>query len=666
MARKKEAAASLAPYYFHQGTSTYAYDYLGAHYEEAGEKRTWTFRVWAPNAHTVDLVGDFNGWGWSPGGAYPLSRITEAGVWECVCDVTDHEGAWNGMRYKYRINGANGVHLKADPYGIYSETLNKTASILHIKEDFKWNDRAYRMRRKGFFKSRRKGMEDAFCPAPLNIYGMHLGSFHTRDGRSTAGDPEAYLNYREIADILVPYMKEMGFTHVELLPVMEHPYDGSWGYQVGSYYAPSSRFGTPEDFKYFVDLLHQNGIGVILDWVPAHFPKDEHGLYEFDGQPLYEYQGLDRQEHKGWGTRCFDVGRNEVQSFLVSNALYWLREYHIDGLRVDAVAAMLYLDFDKAPGEWNPNPDGSNINRESVAFFKKLNSAIFGEFSDVLMIAEESTDWPMITKPVDMGGLGFNFKWNMGWANDLFDYVSTDPVYRKYKHNALTFPLMYAYSENYILPISHDEVVHGKKSLLDKMFGSYDEKFAAMRAFQGYMMTQPGKKMLFMGTEYAPFREWDYASSLEWFMLDYPKHKAMQRYTAALGHFYLAHRELWEDDFSWSGFRWLVVDDADNNVIAYARYDKAGHPLIAVVNFSPVTRSEYCVPLVAGMPLEYVQVFNSEDENFGGSGIGNDGILLAEAYCAEGEKDTQHQLRITLPAYGCLFFTPSKKAGGKK
>ncbi len=664
MAKKQASATDLAPYYFHQGTSTHAYEYLGAHYEEKRGKKTWTFRVWAPNAQYIELVGDFNGWRWD--GSYPLSRVTDAGIWEIVCDVTDTGDAWDGMRYKYRVCGNNGAHLKADPYGVYSETLKNTASILHIDRGYTWNDRAYRMRRKGFFGSRKKGMEDAFYPSPLNIYEMHLGSFRTRGGQCTYDNPDAYLNYREIAEILVPYIQKMGFTHVELLPIMEHPFDGSWGYQVCSYYAPSSRFGTPEDFKYFVDTLHQNNIGVILDWVPAHFPKDEHGLYEFDGQPLYEYQGLDRQEHKGWGTRCFDVGRNEVQSFLISNALFWMREYHIDGLRIDAVAAMLYLDFDKAPGEWNPNPDGSNINRESVAFFKKLNTAVFGEFPDVLMIAEESTDWPMITKPVDVGGLGFNFKWNMGWANDLFDYVASDPVYRRYKHNALTFPLMYAYSENYILPISHDEVVHGKKSLLDKMYGSYEEKFSAMRAFQGYMMTQPGKKMLFMGTEYGPFREWDYENQLEWFMLDYPKHSDMQRYTETLNHFYLAHRQLWEDDFSWSGFRWLVADDADHNVIAYARYDRAGNPIIAVVNFSPMTWEHYHLPLADGMPMAYEEALNSEDKAFGGSGLGNAGVLQAVEYLADGVSDVRYKLDITLPANCCLYFVPVKKTRTQK
>ena len=653
------AEGELAAYYFHQGSTTCAYDYLGAHYREKRGVKTWTFRVWAPNAQHVELIGDFNGW--SASYAFPMKRVTEAGVWEYTADVSDAEEGWDGLRYKYRITGRNGVHLKADPYGVYSECLQNTASILHIPRPFEWHDRGWHIHRKKIFSTGKNGGERAFYPAPLNIYEMHLGSFRTREGMTTKGNPPAYLNYREIADILAPYLKKMGYTHVELLPVMEHPYDGSWGYQVCSYYAPTSRFGTPEDFKYFIDTLHAAGIGVILDWVPAHFPKDEHGLYEFDGQPLYEYQGYDRMEHRGWGTRCFDVGRTEVQSFLVSNALYWLREFHADGLRIDAVAAMLYLDFEKNPGEWVPNPDGSNTNRESVAFFQKLNAAVFAEFPDVLMIAEESSDWPMITKPTSEGGLGFNFKWNMGWANDLFDYVETDPLYRKYKHERLTFPLMYAFSENYILPVSHDEVVHGKKSLLDKMFGDYEMKFSGMRCFLGYMMTQPGKKMLFMGTEYGPFREWDFENQLEWFMLDYPKHKGLQDYTAALNHFYLERRELWEDDFSWSGFRWLNADDRNNNIITYVRFDRAGNPLIVCVNFAPVTREGYPVPLAAGMPQNYEEIFSSEDKAFGGSGIRNPGVLTAEPYLAEGVKDTKYRLNITLPGLSCVMLAPAKK-----
>ncbi|MBO5648804.1 MAG: 1,4-alpha-glucan branching protein GlgB [Clostridia bacterium] len=681
----------LAAYYFHQGTTTYAYDYLGAHFsEDRFGGRFWTFRVWAPRAHRIEVVGDFNGWG---DGA-SMTRITEAGVWECTVslppkkDGQAEDGNWCGLRYKYRVTGDNGVRMKADPYGIYSESLQNTASILYIPPKFEWHDRGWRAHRRRIFsnpmpktaedapggaslsvtagaaaskRGAKPKAERAFYPAPLNIYEVHLGSFRTRDGMTTKDNPDAYLSYREMAEVLVPYVKEMGYTHVELLPIMEHPFDGSWGYQVCSYYAPTSRFGTPEDFKYFVDACHVAGIGVILDWVPAHFPKDEHGLYEFDGSRCYEYQGNDRVGHQGWGTHCFDVGRPEVQSFLVSNAMFWMREYHIDGLRCDAVAAMLYLDFDKNPGEWNPNPDGSNTNHSATAFFRKLNTKLFLEFPDALMIAEESSDWPMITKPVDMGGLGFNFKWNMGWANDLFDYIQTDPLFRMEKHSRLTFPLMYAFSENYILPISHDEVVHGKKSLLDKMFGTYEQKFAGMRAFQTYMMTQPGKKMTFMGCEYAPFREWDYENQLEWFMLEYEPHRRMQDFTRALNHLYIERKELWEDDFSWAGYRWMGADECGTNTISYVRYDRAGMPLLIAVNFSPVTRENYPMHLPSDVPAAYEEIFNTDDERFGGSGIRNEGRLISEAVAAPDNSEIRRQLKITLPGLSAVVLAPAKR-----
>ncbi|MBQ0010219.1 MAG: 1,4-alpha-glucan branching protein GlgB, partial [Ruminococcus sp.] len=412
-----------------------------------------------------------------------------------------------------------------------------------------------------------------------------------------------------------------------LMPVAEHPFDGSWGYQVCGYFAPTSRFGEPKDFMYFVDTMHRNGIGVIMDWVPAHFPKDEHGLSDFDGSRLYEYQGDDRFEQKSWGTRCFDVGRPEIQSFLVSNALFWMRHYHIDGLRTDAVASMLYLDYDREPGEWIPNSKGGKENLEAIAFFQKLNSAVFAEFPDALMIAEESTAWPMVTKPVSDGGLGFNFKWNMGWANDLFEYMQADPYFRSGMHTKLTFPMMYAFSENYILPVSHDEVVHGKKSLLDKMFGEYEDKFRAMRAFLVYMMTFPGKKMLFMGTEYGPFREWDYENQLEWFMLKYPRHDEMHRFTRALNHFYLDHPALWEIDDGWDGFSWIDADRSDFNLISYTRCDLSGKELHVVVNFSPMEwQYEMRVPETG----RYELVYSSTDPQYGGSGIDSAALSAGE------------------------------------
>ena len=611
---KTDTRSDLAPYLFHQGTNYRAYDYLGVHVRHAEDgTREYTFRTYAPRASRIDVTGEFNGWS----GSYHMRRISEQGIWE-VTVKTDE--SFEGKRYKFYIEGQNGAHLKADPYARFGEWGPSTASIVHTEAEYRFGDGAWMKQRKKVLGSEKTG----YCPIPMNIYEMHLGSWRTRDDRSTSGG-DAYLSYREIAGELVPYCKQMGYTHVELLPIMEHPYDGSWGYQVGSYYAPTSRFGTPEDFKYFVDFLHRNGIGVILDWVPAHFPKDEHGLYEFDGSPLYEYQGKDRQEHKGWGTRFFDLGRNEVQSFLISNALFWLREYHIDGIRCDAVAAMLYLDFDRGPGEWSPNEDGSNNNRQAEAFLKKLNCAVGEEFPDVLMIAEESSDYEKLTHPTSIGGMGFSFKWNMGWANDLYDYIGSDGIYRQYKHDKLTFPLMYAFRENYILPVSHDEVVHGKKSLLDKMWGDYDQKFMTLRAFSVYMMTTPGKKLWFMGTEYAPFREWDYENSLEWFMLKYPVHDCHHRFMAKLNHLYLSHGALWERDFTWEGFEWLLVDRAQDNVIAYLRYGRAGRTLLTVVNFSPNARLHYPVPTPAAERLS--EIFNTDAYEFGGGGTVNGGEL---------------------------------------
>ena len=418
-----------------------------------------------------------------------------------------------------------------------------------------------------------------YLSAPVNIYELHPGSFDRQEN----GD---YLSYRELADRLVGYVKTMGYTHVELMPIAEFPYDGSWGYQVCCFFAPTSRFGSPDDFRYFVDTMHQAGVGVLLDWVPAHFPKDEWGLFEFDGGPLYEYQGKDRMESRSWGTRFFDLGREEIQSFLISSALFWLREYHIDGLRVDAVASMLYLDYDRLPGEWIPNAEGGNRNFEAVAFLQKLNTVLFSEFPDALMIAEESTSFAGVTHPVSEGGLGFNLKWNMGWANDFYDYLETDPVFRKYHHHALTFPLMYAFGENYVLPITHDEVVHGKKSLIGKIAGSYEDKFRQFRTALLLQMTYPGKKLLFMGCEYAQFSEWDYRRGLEWFMLDYPMHSETREYVAALNRFYLERPELWQIDFDGEGFSWIDADNETGNLVSFIRRGSDGEELTVVLSFS--------------------------------------------------------------------------------
>lgn len=647
---KTATSDDLAAFYFHQGTNNRAYEYLGCHHHVENGMNVYTFRTWAPNADSVEVVGDFNGW--KP--TSKMRRITDMGVYE---DIITSEKPLDGSNYKFRITSKSGVHLKADPYAFWSETLTGTASKIHEPKPFKWNDSLWRARRmltvtgKGSRAKRRE-----FYSAPMNIYELHLGSWKTRDGKTTEKG-ENYLTYREIADELAPYAKQMGYTHVELMPIMEHPFDGSWGYQVCGYYSPTSRYGTPEDFKYFVNKLHENGVGVILDWVPAHFPKDEHGLYEFDGGPLYEYQGHDRMEHEVWGTRFFDIARNEVECFLISNALYWLREFHADGLRVDAVASMLYLDFDRRPGEWVPNINGGNENLEAIAFLKKLNGTIMSECPDALMIAEESTAFPMITKPTTDGGLGFSFKWNMGWANDTFDYVETDPLFRKYKHEKLTFPMMYSLNENYILPVSHDEVVHGKKSLLDKMFGDYNEKFAGDRLFMAYQICHPGKKLTFMGCEYGQFREWDYQNQLEWFMTGYDMHGKLWKYTAELNRFYLENRELWDLDFSWDGFEWIEPDLRELNIIAFRRMDRNKNELVAVFNFAPVERRGF---VLDGLKHpRYTEVFNSDRSEYGGAGVTNPGALDTV------ETKRGRAMTLDLPGMAAVIYRPAAKVRKK-
>ncbi len=579
----------LPAYLFHQGTNYRAYEYLGVH----KEGNNVFFRVWAPNADAVFLVGDFNGWQDSS----PMERATEGGVWETVLKKKEFPLF---SKYKFKILHNGKAVYKADPYGRYAEIKPDTASVYFETEGFSWEDKDYIRRRKKNAAS--------FYDLPINIYELHLGSFRRHDDGS-------YYSYRETADVLVPYVKEMGYTHVELMPIAEHPFDGSWGYQVCGYYAPTSRFGTPHDFMYLINELHKADIGVILDWVPAHFPKDAHGLYEFDGTATYEFQGEDRKEHKSWGTRCFDIARNEVQCFLVSNVIYLAEQYHIDGIRVDAVASMLYLDYDRKPGEWNPNCDGGNISYEAVAFFRKLNSIVKGYDPSVLMIAEESTAFADITR-FDRGGLGFDLKWNMGWMNDALSYVGTDPLFRKGNHDKITFPLCYAFSERYVLPISHDEVVHGKHSLLDKMPGSYEEKFAGARLFFAYMMTMPGKKLSFMGNEFGQFSEWCEERQLDWMLLGYEKHEKLRRYVAELNHLYKNDKRFYEDDSSWNGFNWLVADDGDNSVFAYERKDKSGNSLIAALNFTPVERKDYLIPVEK--EGSYKVVLFSDSVRYGG------------------------------------------------
>ena len=568
---------NLAAFLFHQGTNFSAYDYFGVNLTRKNNTYIYSFRTWAPNANSVALVSDFLGWD----NPREMKKITDNGIYELIIESPV---SYEKSKYKFQIRCGNKVFFKADPYAKYSVGGDDGASIIFTENDFTWTDANWLKYRKKTMKNK----NGIYLPTPINIYELHLGSFLRKDDNS-------YLSYTELAEVLPYYVKSMGYTHVEFLPVAEHPYDGSWGYQICAFFAPTSRFGTPSDFKHLINSLHSAGIGVIIDWVGAHFPKDEWGLYEFDGAPLYEYQGLDRQESETWGTRFFDLGREEIQSFLISNALYFLREFHIDGLRVDAVASMLYLDYDKEPGKWIPNSYGGKENLEAIAFFKKLSSAIAIEFQDVLLIAEESGTYKGITKPVSDGGLGFNLKWNMGFANDFFDYMMTDPIFRKHRHKALNFPIMYAFNENYILPISHDEVVHGKLSLINKMHGSYEDKFRQMRTALLLIMTYPGKKMTFMGTEFAQFREWDYANSLEWFMLDFPSHYEMREYIRALNMFYLSHKELYEIDFSERGFKWIFPDLNEENSVVYRRRSISGKELIIILNLSGSSQT-YKIP----------------------------------------------------------------------
>lgn len=627
---------NMAVYLFHQGTNFQAYNYLGAHKTKNG----MVFRTWAPNAEEVFVTGDFNGWSKDN----PMTRISEEGVWEAFAEASRFG---EDSKYKFIIQSAAGEVYKADPYAFYAEKAPATASVYCDISGYSWSDAKW-------LDARKKKMTEPKYETPLNIYELHVGSWKRHaDGTQ--------LTYRELAHELAPYVKQMGYTHVELMPIAEYPFEGSWGYQVCGYYAPTSRFGTPHDFMYFIDYMHRSGIGVILDWVPAHFPKDEHGLYEFDGGPLYEYQGKDRMENRGWGTRCFDVGRNEVESFLISNAMFWLREYHVDGLRVDAVASMLYLDYDREPGTWFPNEHGGNECLEAVCFFRKLGDVIRSEFPDSLFIAEESTSWPKVSKPASDDGLGFNFKWNMGWMNDSLDYFSTDPLFRKYKHDKLTFSMMYAFSETFILPISHDEVVHGKKSLLDRMPGEYEQKFAGLRAFLAYMMTHPGKKLLFMGCEIGQFTEWNYKDSVEWFLLDYDMHAATQRYVAALNHFYLEHDELWQNDYSWDGFTWIDCDNKDESLISYVRRNNKGKELIVVLNFTPVARP--CYPIGVKGAGVYTEIFNSDDKRFGGSGALNEGLLKAEK---EKRGDYSYVIRPNVPPFGALILKRTRAAATPK
>ena len=629
MAKRKRSPSDVPLYLFHEGSNARAYEYFGAHRIDGGKM---VFRTWAPHAAGVSVVGDFNGW---DAEAAPMALVDDGGVWEAeLPELAQFDN------YKFCILTEDGRQLmKSDPYGVHMETRPNNASKVYELSGYEWGDQAWEEA-----KSRA-----VIYDRPVNIYEIHAGSWKRYPD-------ENFFDYRKLAQELVPYLTEMGYTHVELMPVMEHPFDGSWGYQVTGYFAVTSRYGTPHDFMYFVDQCHQAGIGVILDWVPAHFPKDANGLYEFDGAPCYEYADPRRGEHRQWGTRVFDYGRNEVASFLISSAMFWLDQYHIDGLRVDAVASMLYLDYGREDGDWVPNDHGGRENLEAVSFLRKLNEVIFQEHPSTLMIAEESTAWPLVSKPTNVGGLGFNFKWNMGWMNDILRYVSLDGYFRKYNHDCLTFSFFYAFSENYVLPISHDEVVHGKCSMIGKMPGSYEEKFAGLRVFYGYMMAHPGKKLLFMGQEFGQFKEWDFAAELDWLLLDYEKHAQLRDYVKALNHFYLKHSPLWQIDFSWEGFSWISSDDSANSVIAFCRMDDQGNEIIAVCNFTKVERPNYRI----GAPKrgDYRVLLNSDDPAFGGEGKGSSGIIKTEDLPMH---SCEQSMVLDLPGFSVLYLELAKE-----
>lgn len=627
---KKHSENDVPLYLFHEGSNSNAYEYFGSHRKN---KNTVVFRVWAPDAKNVSVTGDFNDWSETENPMKPLKN--SGGVWEAeIKNIKPYD------MYKYCITAADGRTLmKCDPYGFHMETRPGTATKYYEIDDcYEWHDEKWVEGRNG------KNIYES----PVNIYEIHAGSWKQYDDGN-------FYSYRALADALVPYVKKMGYTHIEFMPLTEYPFDGSWGYQVTGYFAATSRYGEPKDLMYLVDKCHENGIGVILDWVPAHFPKDANGLYEFDGGPLYEYSDPRKGEHYGWGTRVFDFGKNEVRSFLMSSASFWLKKYHLDGIRIDAVASMLYLDYDRKDGEWVPNKNGGNENLEAVEFLQKLNENIFRDFPYAMMIAEESTSWPMVTKPVFSGGLGFNFKWNMGWMNDILRYFSLDGFFRKYNHDCITFSMFYAFSENFVLPISHDEVVHGKKSLIDKMPGSYDEKFAGVRAFLGYMMAHPGKKLMFMGQEFGQFIEWNYEKGLDWLLLDYPKHRALQNYFKKINEFYKANPAFWQIDYSWEGFSWISSDDKDNSVIAFRRIDEKGKEIIVVCNFTNVERCDYRI----GIPKKgaYKIAFNSDDVDFGGEGKGNNGKLKTESINMHG---FEQSISLDLPPMSAIYIKKTR------
>jgi 1,4-alpha-glucan branching enzyme len=613
---------------FAEGQHWELYKKFGAHIRTIGDEKGVYFAVWAPNAQRVSVVGDFNNW---DGRVNPMRKLIGSGVWELYLP-----GVTEGAHYKFEIRTQLGtLLLKSDPFAFFNQHGVETSSLVYDLHRYQWSDREWMETRRGKTHTR----------SPLSIYEVHLGSWrrHSTEDRC--------LSYLELSDTLLPYVLEMGYTHIELLPVAEHPFEGSWGYQVTNYYAPTSRFGNPDEFRHFVDRCHQCGIGVIMDWVPAHFPKDAHGLAEFDGTDLYEHMDPRQGEHQDWGTLIFNFGRNEVRNFLIANALFWLEQYHIDGLRVDAVASMLYLDYSRDAGEWIPNVFGGRENLDAVYFLKRTNEICYERFPGVMTIAEESTAWPGVSRPTYLGGLGFGFKWNMGWMHDFLHYMSLDPIFRRFHHNSITFSLIYAFQEHFILVLSHDEVVHGKGSLITKMPGDEWQKFANLRMFFAWMYGHPGKKLLFMGGEFAQLREWNHDTQLDWHLTSLPRHDGLRRLVQHLNYIYKSEPALWNLDDTYDGFEWIDFHDSENSVVSFLRKSQEGDVVVFIVNATPMVRYNYQL----GVPHAgfYREIINTDAETYGGSNVGNMGGVRSEAGAWQAH---DHSILIQLPPLATLAF----------
>lgn len=621
-------------YLYNEGKNYKSYNLFGSKLVEDKDKKGVQFNVWAPNAKEVRVVGNFNGW---DGHKHVMKQVKKTGVWSLF--INDLE-EWEV--YKYEVKKSDGSRvLKADPFAVYSEKRPNNASVVYEIDGFEWTDKTWMEERdhKNVYNS------------PVNIYEIHMGSW-----MKDVNDREHFLNYTEIADRIIPHLKELNYNYVEIMPITEHPLDDSWGYQTTGYFSPSSRYGTPKEFMGFIDKLHNAGIGVIMDWVPGHFCKDEHGLCRFDGTYLYEYSNVFKRRNDGWGTSNFDYSKNQVKSFLISSAVYFFEKFHIDGIRVDAVANMIYLDYGRKEGRWEPNEYGGNENIEAIEFLRKMNSVLFKYYKNIMMIAEESTSWPLVTAPAYLGGLGFNYKWNMGWMNDILKYMEMDPIHRKWYHNLITFSFTYAFSENFVLSISHDEVVHGKKSLLDKMPGNYNDKFSNLRLLYSYMVAHPGKKLLFMGGEFGQFVEWRFYEGLEWFLLGYENHRKLFDYTKKLNKFYMDEKCFYDDDHKYSGFEWIDPNNYEQSIAVFMRKSLDGDFIICIFNFTPIEHEYYRI----GVPVhgEYEEVFNSDDIEYGGRGFVNQGRIESQKLQWQSQK---YSMKIKVPPLGGAFFKLKKR-----